>query len=103
MLHILIFCCNIEKKQLIVYFFRLTKGVPQLKVTDITEEGWTCTHQIVSPATQQHGNLEGEFPCAKEFAFTLDDFQKRAVKCVDNNKSVLVCAHTSAGKTTVAE
>lgn len=41
-------------------------------------------------------------PAAKQFPFTLDTFQMQAVKCVDNNQSVLVSAHTSAGKTVVA-
>lgn len=39
---------------------------------------------------------------AKQFPFDLDTFQVQAVKCVDNNQSVLVSAHTSAGKTVVA-
>jgi ATP-dependent RNA helicase DOB1 len=30
-------------------------------------------------------------------------FQKKAVECIDNGESVLVAAHTSAGKTAVAE
>ena len=33
----------------------------------------------------------------------LDPFQKEAIRCVENNQSVLVSAHTSAGKTVVAE
>lgn len=40
---------------------------------------------------------------AIDFDFELDDFQKRAVLRVENGDSVLVCAHTSAGKTVVAE
>lgn len=35
--------------------------------------------------------------------FELDDFQKRAVLHVENHEHVFVCAHTSAGKTVVAE
>ena len=37
------------------------------------------------------------------FPFELDSFQKQALKCVENNQSVLVSAHTSAGKTVVAK
>lgn len=37
------------------------------------------------------------------FPFELDSFQREAVKCVENYQSVLVSAHTSAGKTVVAK
>ena len=40
---------------------------------------------------------------AKEYPFELDPFQKQAVGCLERNESVLVSAHTSAGKTVVAE
>lgn len=40
---------------------------------------------------------------AKEYAFVLDPFQKEAIQCIENDQSVLVSAHTSAGKTVVAE
>ncbi|NXE25029.1 MTREX helicase, partial [Ardeotis kori] len=40
---------------------------------------------------------------AKEYPFILDAFQREAILCVDNNQSVLVSAHTSAGKTVCAE
>lgn len=33
----------------------------------------------------------------------MDSFQKEAILCIENNQSVLVSAHTSAGKTVVAE
>ena len=39
----------------------------------------------------------------QEYPFILDPFQKEALKCLENNQSVLVSAHTSAGKTVVAE
>lgn len=38
-----------------------------------------------------------------KFNFELDDFQKQAVECIDNSKSVVVCAPTGAGKTCIAE
>ena len=37
------------------------------------------------------------------FNFELDDFQKEAVKHIDDGKSVVVCAPTGAGKTCIAE
>lgn len=40
---------------------------------------------------------------AREYPFTLDPFQRLAINCLERNESVLVSAHTSAGKTVVAE
>ena len=40
---------------------------------------------------------------AKKYKFELDHFQKAAVQSIHNNTSILVAAHTSAGKTAVAE
>lgn len=37
-----------------------------------------------------------------KYKFELDEFQKCAVSCVHRNESVLVSAHTSAGKTAIA-
>ena len=42
-------------------------------------------------------------PPAKVYPFTLDPFQQTAISYVERNESVLVAAHTSAGKTVVAE
>ena len=38
-----------------------------------------------------------------KFDFEPDDFQKEAFECIDNSKSVVVCAPTGAGKTCIAE
>ncbi|KAH9898764.1 rRNA-processing arch domain-containing protein [Xylariomycetidae sp. FL2044] len=40
---------------------------------------------------------------AKEWPFTLDPFQRLAISSIERDESVLVSAHTSAGKTVVAE
>ncbi|KAJ1822803.1 ATP-dependent RNA helicase mtr4 [Coemansia sp. RSA 2599] len=40
---------------------------------------------------------------ARTYPFTLDPFQAAAVQCIHDSESVLVAAHTSAGKTVVAE
>ena len=40
---------------------------------------------------------------AKVYPFKLDKFQQDAVDSIERNESVLVAAHTSAGKTAVAE
>ena len=37
------------------------------------------------------------------FSFELDEFQKKSILCLENRESVLVSAHTSAGKTVVAQ
>lgn len=40
---------------------------------------------------------------AKTYPYTLDPFQAQAIGYIEKEESVLVAAHTSAGKTTVAE
>ena len=40
---------------------------------------------------------------ALDFPFALDPFQRQALACVERGESVLVSAHTSAGKTVVAQ
>ena len=40
---------------------------------------------------------------AMNFKFVLDNFQKRSIIRLEQNKNILVCAHTSSGKTLVAE
>lgn len=60
--------------------------------THVTEEKPT-TEKVKRPLIQP----------AKKYAYTLDIFQSRAVDCLEKRESVLVAAHTSAGKTTVAE
>ncbi len=42
-------------------------------------------------------------PPAKEYKFKLDPFQLTSIDCIERDESVLVAAHTSAGKTVVAE
>ncbi len=38
-----------------------------------------------------------------KFDFEPDDFQKEAFECINNSKSIVVCAPTGAGKTCIAE
>lgn len=40
---------------------------------------------------------------ARQYPFTLDSFQKSSVLCMERGESLFVAAHTSAGKTVVAE
>merc|ERR1712072_581225 len=45
----------------------------------------------------------GQKPPAKTYPFILDTFQQEAIGYLEKGESVLVAAHTSAGKTVVAE
>ncbi|KAG8633686.1 DExH-box ATP-dependent RNA helicase DExH10 [Manihot esculenta] len=73
----------------------------------------TCVHEVAVPGgytstkdEKLHGTLSNpEFngEMAKTYKFELDPFQKVSVACLERNESVLVSAHTSAGKTAVAE
>jgi ATP-dependent RNA helicase DOB1 len=58
------------------------------------------------PQTKEKAEGEEDIanrPPAKVYPFTLDPFQQTAINYVEKNESVLVAAHTSAGKTVVAE
>lgn len=64
-------------------------------------------HQVALPPTysgyvplSQHISPD---PPAREYPFTLDPFQRTAIHSIQREESVLVSAHTSAGKTVVAE
>ncbi len=48
-------------------------------------------------------NYSNISPLAITYPFELDTFQKRGIIRVENHENVLVCAHTSSGKTIVAE
>mmetsp|Transcript_95298 Transcript_95298/g.208402 ORF Transcript_95298/g.208402 Transcript_95298/m.208402 type:complete len:1043 (+) Transcript_95298:202-3330(+) len=64
-----------------------------------------CIHECARPAGQgRSGPLAPPTKApAKEYPFKLDVFQQRATNCLENGESVLVAAHTSAGKTVTAE
>jgi len=64
-----------------------------------------CTHEVVLPPGAPPGTglpLPTELN-AVQFPFQLDEFQKIAVGAVERGDSVMVAAHTSAGKTVVAQ
>uniref|UniRef100_A0A8C1WFV9 Exosome RNA helicase MTR4 n=1 Tax=Cyprinus carpio TaxID=7962 RepID=A0A8C1WFV9_CYPCA len=77
--------------------------MPKVKAEQVeTVEG--CTHEVVLPADEEYTPLKPRVgKAAKEYPFILDPFQREAILCLDNNQSVLVSAHTSAGKTVCAE
>lgn len=73
----------------------------------------SCQHDVCLPPTVPGGKqwellpemVDPPFPIkpVKEWPFTLDSFQKMSIACLERDESVLVSAHTSAGKTVVAE
>ncbi|KAJ6818893.1 DExH-box ATP-dependent RNA helicase DExH9 [Iris pallida] len=71
------------------------------------DEPVTCLHDVSYPdgyvpfRTSPPDTGDKKAP-AREFPFELDPFQSEAIKCLDNGESVMVSAHTSAGKTVVA-
>lgn len=76
--------------------------MPRIQVHKV-ETLESCTHEVAIPPDEEFIPLKPppEKP-AQEFPFILDPFQKEALLCLENNQSVLVSAHTSAGKTVVA-
>ncbi|GJQ66286.1 hypothetical protein Trydic_g17527 [Trypoxylus dichotomus] len=63
-----------------------------------------CTHEVAYPPGQAYVPLQpSKGEPVKKYPFALDPFQKESILCIANNQSVLVSAHTSAGKTVVAE
>ncbi|KAF9042917.1 rRNA-processing arch domain-containing protein [Panaeolus papilionaceus] len=63
-------------------------------------------HQVAVPPGYSYVPISQHVPPAKpdrEYKFELDPFQKVSVYAIQRNESVLVSAHTSAGKTVVAE
>ncbi|KAF6760384.1 rRNA-processing arch domain-containing protein [Ephemerocybe angulata] len=63
-------------------------------------------HQVAVPPGYNYTPISQHVPPAKpdrEYKFELDPFQRVSVYAIQRNESVLVSAHTSAGKTVVAE
>ncbi|KAF9219294.1 antiviral helicase [Gyrodon lividus] len=63
-------------------------------------------HQVAIPPGYDYIPIAKHVPPSKparEYKFTLDPFQQVSVYAIQRNESVLVSAHTSAGKTVVAE
>jgi len=74
--------------------------------TNQTEGRKACRHHVSVPPGMDVEVIKAPPPAstpAKEYKFVLDPFQRAAVNCLEKGQSVLVSAHTSAGKTAVAE
>ena len=85
-----------------------TGGAPDAPAPDEKPTGKACKHEVAMPngAEPDAGMIELTYPesvPAKSYPFELDPFQKAAVACIERDESVLVSAHTSAGKTVCAE
>ncbi|KAM3311582.1 hypothetical protein ACQJBY_031922 [Aegilops geniculata] len=73
----------------------------------------SCIHEVAAPNGYDlskdeavHGTLSNPVfngNMAKTYPFQLDPFQTVSIACLERNESVLVSAHTSAGKTAIAE
>lgn len=63
-------------------------------------------HEVAIPKDYKYVPLSehvSPVPAFREYPFTLDPFQKCSIQCIEREESVLVSAHTSAGKTVIAE
>jgi len=85
-----------------------TSSTTLLEKKQNDDEVISCLHEVAYPPgfvppEGDHELREASVKPAREYPFTLDPFQKAAVACLERSESVLVSAHTSAGKTVVAE
>jgi len=63
-------------------------------------------HQVSLPPDYKYIPISQHVPAdppARKYKFELDPFQRTSVNAIERGESVLVSAHTSAGKTVVAE
>lgn len=81
---------------------QLQHGVSSLVMTSAAaeEESWVSVVDVGTPVQGFHKKIPS---MALEFPFELDTFQKQAIIHLENHDNVFVAAHTSAGKTVVAE
>ena len=88
-----------------------TANAPSQLATSLEDQTTkVCRHEVAMPmgsepteAMLQLTLPADAMPPAREYKFELDPFQKAAVGCIERDESVLVSAHTSAGKTVCAE
>lgn len=91
-----------KKKEAVTDIHRLGYNADDFEVK--TYEYDNCTHEYVAPrGYQRPADFKRPKAKPKQYKFTLDKFQDRAVECIERDESVLVAAHTSAGKTAIAE
>jgi len=80
--------------------------VPSLPTTGSLSLTHSVRHQVALPPNYPYVPLSQHVPPeepARTYPFTLDPFQQTSIHSIQRGESVLVSAHTSAGKTVVAE
>lgn len=73
---------------------------------EVVELRHQVRHQVSIPPNYDYVPIskhKSPIPPARTYPFTLDPFQAVSIACIERQESVLVSAHTSAGKTVVAE
>lgn len=85
-------------------FSDLKFDIPKATTLEFKATDENVEHKVSLPDGETRPEIEYPFPekLHFEFDFKLDAFQRRAISCVHNKESILVSAHTSAGKTTIA-
>lgn len=82
------------------------KFIKEAPRTEVKDEFFIhgTRHEAVVPFGGEYSDLPREPVCdAKQYKFELDIFQKLSIASLERDESVLVSAHTSCGKTVVAE
>ncbi|KAK4414903.1 DExH-box ATP-dependent RNA helicase DExH10 [Sesamum alatum] len=104
---------SLKRKQPEENFNSKQEGLAEESASKRRNSSQACVHEVAVPSGYApskdesiHGTLadpiyNGEM--AKTYPFKLDPFQEVSVACLERNESILVSAHTSAGKTAVAE
>ena len=80
-------------------------NIPDKEVKIITNKFEGGFHELIYPINIPEPKIKIdkiENP-ATTYPFKLDKFQEKSILCLENKQSVLVSAHTSAGKTVVAQ
>ena len=80
-------------------------NIPDKEVKIITNKFEGGFHELIYPINipEPKTIVERIENPATEYPFKLDKFQEKSILCLENKQSVLVSAHTSAGKTVVAQ
>lgn len=84
----------------------IPKEIPVLKISEtplpghIKKTEWAIMLDTTKPVDDFHEKIP---KMAREYKFELDTFQKLAILQLEQHNHVFVAAHTSAGKTVVAE
>ena len=81
-----------------------TSNIPVFKISEASKNNakteWAEQIDIKVPVTDFNKKIPEP---AMTFPYELDNFQKQAILKLEEQKDVFVAAHTSAGKTTIAE